>query len=146
METAIQQRRLEKVLGRLIGKICHIYRDDIIIWSALLQEHVANINTILARLRDGGVYANPKKSILFTESVEILGHRVSRMGIEACEKKAGKILDWPVPTSSTETQQFLGLVRYLQQFLPNLAVHCRVLEELTQKQYEKNFPTWTQMH
>jgi hypothetical protein len=107
---------------------------------------VANINTILAKLRDGGVYANPKKSILFTESVEFLGHRVSRMGIEACEKKAERILDWPVPTSSMETWQFLGLVCYLQQFLPNLAIHCHVLEELMQKKYEKNFPAWTQVH
>jgi hypothetical protein len=84
--------------------------------------------------------------VLFTPTVEFLGHRISRSGIEACERKAGRIMDWPVPKSATETRQFLGLVRYLQQFLPKLAVQCRVLEELTHKKYEKNFPNWTQSH
>jgi len=30
---AIQQRRLESALRGYIGKICHVYLDDIIIWS-----------------------------------------------------------------------------------------------------------------
>jgi len=49
-----------------------------------------------------------------------------------------------VPTSVTETRQFLGLVRYLQKFLPNLAEHCHILEQLTHKRFEKEFPIWTQ--
>jgi len=78
--------------------------------------------------------------------VEFLGHRVSLAGIEACDKKADKILDWPVPTSATEVRQFLGLVRYLQKFLPNLAEHCRILEQLTHKRFEREFPPWTQSY
>ena len=53
-------------------------------------------------------------------------------------------MDWPIPTSATETQQFLGLIRYLQKFLPNLAEHCRVLEQLTHKKFDHEFPPWTQ--
>jgi len=141
---AIQQRRLESALREFIGKICHVYLDDIIIWSNSLEEHIKNVNIILAALRKAGVYINAKKTVLFSTSVEFLGHRVSLNGIEACDKKADKILDWPVPTSATETRQFLGLVRYLQKFLPNLAEHCRVLEQLTHKRFDREFPPWTQ--
>ncbi len=141
---AIQQRRLESALRGYIGKICHVYLDDIIIWSNNLNEHINNVDLILSALRKAGVFINAKKSVLFTTDVEFLGHKISQAGIEACEQKAGKIIDWPIPTSSTETRQFLGLVHYLQIFLPDLATHCKVLEELTQKRYEREFPEWTQ--
>jgi len=136
---AIQQRRLESALREFIGKICHVYLDDIIIWSSSLKKHIKNVNIILAALRRAGVYINSKKTVLFSTDVEFLGHRVSLAGIEACNKRVDKILDWPVPTSATETRQFLRLVRYLQKFLPNLAEHCRILEQLTHKKFDRDF-------
>jgi len=111
-----------------------------------LQEHIKNVDIILTALWKAGVFINAKKSILFTTDVEVLGHRISCSGIEACDRKARKILDWPIPRSSTETRQFLGLVCYLHNFLPDLATHCRILEQLTQKRFEQDFPQWTQEH
>jgi len=143
---AIQQHGLENALHGFIGKICHVYLDDIIIWSNNLQEHIKNIHIILAALRKAGIFINAKKSVLFTTNVEFLGHHISLNGIEACDRKAGKILDWPIPTSCTETRQFLGLVRYWHNFLPDLATHCCILEQLTQKCFERDFPPWTQEH
>ena len=40
---AIHQRHVMAALRSLIGKICHIYLDDIVIWSNLLNEHERNI-------------------------------------------------------------------------------------------------------
>ena len=143
---AIQQRRLESALRELIRDICHCFLDDIVGWSGSVADHVQTVHKILLALRKAGVFINPQKTILFATEIEFLGHRISDHGIEACEKKAGRILEWPVPTSTTETRQFLGLVRYLQNFLPKLSVHCRILEALTQKQYNRNFPVWTKIH
>ena len=143
---AIQQRRLESALREHLRRIVHCFLDDIVGWSGSLTEHVANVRTILLALREAGVFINPDKTTLFATQIEFLGHRISDHGIEACEKKADRILDWPIPTSSTEVRQFLGLVRYLQNFLPKLAVHCQILEELTQKRYNHNFPAWTNTH
>src|SRR5271168_4195618 len=50
---------------------------------------------------------------------------------------------WPVPKSSGDVRAFLGIVRYLNAFLPNLAVQSNVLNRLTTKECDKNFPTWT---
>jgi len=36
---AIHQRRMTCTFCHLIGKICHVYLDDIIIWSQTLEEH-----------------------------------------------------------------------------------------------------------
>lgn len=71
-----------------------------------------------------------------------LGHRISQQGIEACPSKVEKILNWPVPKSVTDVRSFLGLVRYIAAFLPNLADHMGILMPLTMKESEKKFPTW----
>ena len=47
---AIHQRRVTAALRTLIGKICHIYLDDIIIWSNSLEEHESNIRAVLQAL------------------------------------------------------------------------------------------------
>ena len=143
---AIQQWWLESALCDLLRDICHCFLDDIIGWSGSLADHIKNVHKLLLALHKAGVFINPEKTTLFATEIEFLGHHISDHNIEACEKKASRILDWPVPTITTETHQFLGLVRYLQNFLPKLSVHCRVLEKLMQKKYNQNFPTWTALH
>ena len=64
-------------------------------------------------------------------------------GIEADAKKADRIVAWPQPKTATDVCAFLGLVRYLSAFLPSLVENTGILTELTTKESEKNFPTWT---
>ena len=95
-------------------------------------------------LKDAKLYVNPDKTNLFCLEIDFLGHHISARGIEADNKKADRILNWPTPKSVTETRGFLGLVRYLADFLPSLAEHTGVLTELTTSVSEKNFPVWTE--
>ena len=107
---AIHQQRVCAALRKYIGVICHVYLDDIIIWSLNIEEHEENVCTILQALKDAKLFVNPKKTKLFCVEVEFLGHKVSAAGIQAGESKAQAVLDWPRPTSGHEVQQFLGLV------------------------------------
>lgn len=52
-------------------------------------------------------------------------------------------MNWPIPKSATESRSFLGLVRYLADFLPSLAEYMGTLTELTMKEAKKKFPAWT---
>ena len=47
---AIHQRYVTSVLRPFIGKICHIYLNDIVIWSDTIEEHIENVKTILNAL------------------------------------------------------------------------------------------------
>ena len=139
---AIHQRRVTAALRELIGKICHIYLDDIVIWSASLDEHERNVRAVLNALRTAKLYVNPDKTHLFCTEIDFLGHHISTRGIEADNKKVDRILNWPQPKSTSEVRGFLGLVRYIAAFLPTLAVHTGVLTELTTKESERIFPPW----
>ena len=58
---SVHQRRVSCALHPLIGKICHIYLDDIIIWSRSIPEHERNILTVLEALRAAKLYS-PRES------------------------------------------------------------------------------------
>jgi hypothetical protein len=92
---AIHQRRVTSALHPYIGKICHIYLDDIIIWSNTVEEHCDNVRTILTALRGSQLYCNPRKTLLFQTEVDFLGHHISARGIEADTKKTDCIMGWP---------------------------------------------------
>jgi hypothetical protein len=46
------QRMMDKVLAPIIGKICHVYQDDIIIFSKTAQQHKQDILTVVELLRE----------------------------------------------------------------------------------------------
>jgi hypothetical protein len=143
---AIHQRRVTNALREYLGKICHIYLDDIIIWSDSIAEHIVNLRKVMEALRKAKLYVNEKKTKLFCYEVHFLGHKISQAGIEADDKKVVKILEWPVPKSSGDVRAFLGLVRYLNAFLPRLAFQSSILSRLTTKECDKKFPLWTNEH
>ena len=143
---AIHQRRVTAALREHIGKICHVYLDDIVIWSSNLEEHARNVRTILEALEKAKLYCNPKKTKLFCTEIHFLGHRISCRGIEPDEGKADRIKHWPTPNSASDVRSFLGLVRYLSAFLPKLAKFTVVLDELTKKECDKDFPGWSDRH
>jgi hypothetical protein len=143
---SIQQRRVTAALREHIGKICHVYLDDIVIWSDNVEEHERHVRIIFDCLKAAGLYCNEKKTKLFQLSIKFLGHKISAKGIEADDSKIEHILHWPTPKSSTNVRAFLGVVRYISQFLPNLAAHTEILHRLTTKAADKCFPGWGPEH
>jgi len=143
---AIHQHHVTAALREYIGKICHIYLNNIVIWSDNITEHTKHIDLIMQALEKAHLYCNPKKCKFFRDEIDFLGHHVSVRGIEPNSSKIDQIMQWPVPKSSTDVRAFLGLVRYIAVFLPRLADHTTVLMPLTTKECCKAFPNWTAEH
>jgi hypothetical protein len=121
-------------LQELISKICHVYLDDIIIWSQTMEEHERNCAAILEVLHKASIYCNQAKSNLFTTELCFL------------PRKTDCIAAWPQPTMATNVRGFLGLTRYVATFLLALAKYTSVLTPLTMKKCDKVFPPWTTEH
>jgi len=138
----IHQRWVTATLRELIGKFCHIYLNDIVIWSNSLEEHKKKLCAVLNTLRTTKLYVNPDKTHLFCTKIDFLGHHISTHSIEADNKKVDRILNWPQPKSTSEVRGFLGLVHYIATFLPSLADHTGILTELTTKESKRKFPPW----
>ncbi len=143
---SIHQRRVTSALQVYLGKICHIYLDDIVICSNTIEKHEQNVHLILRVLQVAKLYVNPKKCKLFCAEIHFLGHKIPQKGIEADEGKADRILQWPRPRSAQEACSFLGLVRYLAVFLPKLVEYTNILGHLTHQDVESHFLIWTDQH
>lgn len=87
------QRCMCSTLRHLISDICHMYLDNIIIWSQTVEEHIINVCCVLDALHAANLFCSPKKTSLFCDSVDFLGHTISMAGIQADASKAKQILD-----------------------------------------------------
>ena len=73
----IHQCRMTATLQELIGKICHIYLDDIVMWSNMVKQHTEHVHLVLSALRKAKLYCNPKKCHFYLLELDFLGHHIS---------------------------------------------------------------------
>jgi hypothetical protein len=120
---SIHQRRVIAALRPFIGKICHVYLDNVIVWSNTIEEHTKHLRIVLWALQMAHLYFNPKKCHFYLLELDFLGHHISARGVEANSSKLERVLQWPVPKNTTDACSFLGLVQYISMYLPKLAEH-----------------------
>jgi hypothetical protein len=73
--------------------------DDILIYLATLEEHIANVRLDLGCPLDNHLYVKAEKCQLHQAAVSFLGYRISQLGVVMEERKVDAIRPWPVPTT-----------------------------------------------
>ena len=127
------QRYMNWVLRDYIGKFYAVYIDDIAIWSDTVEDHAEHVQLVLEKLREAGICASIKKSVLFADEIQFLGQIISSRGVEPAQTKVNKILAARAPTSRFDIKEFFALINYIAQFLPGLSEWSTVLSDLTRK-------------
>ena len=101
------QRLMTSVLQGLIGRIPLAYVDDVIVCFKRRADHIADGQTILDSICDGGLKLKPAKCNLFYEQVLYLGHVISAACITPDPAKLRVLSNWFIPTTVRELQSFL---------------------------------------
>ena len=130
---SIFQRTMEKVLKGLIGVICMVYLDDIVVFSDCEKTHVKNLQTVFDRLNQHGLTLNPKKCVFGLEELKLLGYIINGKGIRADPTKVEAIQQLAHPVDKKGVQSFLGMAGYYRQCIPNYAHVPEPLVALTRK-------------
>jgi hypothetical protein len=73
---SIHQRQVTHALRDLLGRICHIYLDDIIIWSSDMKTQIIYTREVFSALQKANLYINPNKTKLLCTEVDFLGHHI----------------------------------------------------------------------
>ncbi len=115
------QRIMQKVLGDLVGTVCMVYLDDVIIFSRSKDEHARHVRAILDRIGAAGMTLKLAKCKFGLERLDLLGYTVARGSIEPQESKVKAIRDLAPPTTVKEVRSFLGMTGYYHQCLPRYA-------------------------
>ena len=135
------QRLMNLVLAGLQWSSCLVYLDDIIIVGSTFEEHMERSKAVLERLRKAGLKLQPSKCRFFQQEVQYLGHVVSRHGISTDPSKIEKVIQWPIPCSKKEVQQFLGFAGYYRRFIRDFSTTARPLHKLAERSGSFN---WTE--
>lgn len=127
------QRAMNNILSDLIGRCCLVYLDDIIIFGSSLQQHLENLNRVLKRLIDSNLKIQLDKCEFLRKECEFLGHIVTQEGIRPNPNKIEKILNWPIPKSTTQIKGFLGILGYYRKFIRDFAKLTKPLTKCLKK-------------
>jgi hypothetical protein len=106
------QRIMNRVFQEFIGRIVHVYLDNIFIYSNSIDDHEKHLKLVFATLRTNHFYLKKEKCDLYSKSMDCLGHVIDDRGLHADVDKMQRIRDWWEPCSYHDIQRFLGLVQY----------------------------------
>jgi hypothetical protein len=115
---ATYQRAMNLIFHDLLGIIVEVCIDDIVIKSASLNSHLADLRLAFEKMRRYGLKMNPLKCAFGVSAGKFLGFIVHEIGVEIDPKKIELV---QAPTSKKELQRFLGKVNYLRRFICNLS-------------------------
>ena len=104
---------LNTIFADLLDVFIVIYLDDILIYSQDEKEHVTHVSEVLQWLWKNGLYANGKKCLFHSNSVNYLGHLISPDGLKMDPDKVKVIQDWPEPQKVKDIQSFLGFANFI---------------------------------
>ena len=89
------------------------YLDDILILSnGSYEDHLEQVEQVLARLQEAGLKINITKSAFCRQECQYLGYWITRNGIKPVQKKVQAILNIAPPTTKKQLRSFIGMVNY----------------------------------
>ena len=113
------------------------YIDDLLVHGKTDDELLINLRKILMWLRENKVAANPDKTELGLDEVEYVGHVKSSTGTSFTPEKRLQVLDFPLPAMEKALLQFIGLVSYFRDHVPQMTEMVKSLRELVEvKKYK----------
>ncbi|XP_075556534.1 uncharacterized protein LOC142588582 [Dermacentor variabilis] len=96
--------------------------DDILLWGRTKEKQGHHLSLLLARCLENYFKLNLKERTFLQADVRYLGHILSTEGLRLDPGRANEILEMKEPKNSKELQVFLGMMNYVQRFIPNMFV------------------------
>ncbi|KAM1456052.1 hypothetical protein ACFXTO_005338 [Malus domestica] len=89
------QNLMNDLFKPFLRKFVLVFFDDILIYSTSWQQHLVHLKEVLTVLHKNQLYLKKSKCSFGQNSVEYLGHIVSKDGVAADPSKLKAIQEWP---------------------------------------------------
>jgi len=123
-------RTMNAVLKPVLDRCCIVFMDDILVYSATPEQHVADVAAVLDLLTKAGLCCKPSKCRVLQQEVKFLGFIVSGQGVAVDPAKKAAIREWPVPTEQRHVRQFLGMANFYRRFIRRFSHLAKPLNDL----------------
>src|ERR1700730_13569835 len=137
-------RMMNDILRPLIDTCVIVFLDDILIYSATLDQHYKDVSSVFDLLKQNKLYVKMSKCEFFKHEVQFLGHIVGKGSVKMCPDKLDAIRTWPAPTNVHELRSFLGMCGYYRKFVKGFSDIAAPLFDLT-KDDQREY-AWREIH
>ena len=126
-------RLMDRVLAGLHWETCLFYLDDVIVFAATWEEHLARFWQVFERFRHAQLKLGAKKCTFAAKEVSYLGHRVTSESLLPDPTLLKAIREIGTPRNATKVRSFLGLAGYYRRYVKNFATIAGPLHALTRE-------------
>ncbi|GJT34452.1 reverse transcriptase domain-containing protein [Tanacetum coccineum] len=127
------QRCMMAIFYDMIEKTMEVFMDDFLVFGDSFSSCLANLDKMLKRCEDTKLALNWEKSHFMVKEGIVLGHNISRKGIEVDKAKVDVISKLPHPTTVKEIQSFLGHAGFYRRFIKDFSKISRPMTHLLEK-------------
>ena len=127
------QRCMLSIFSDMVERIMEVFMDDITIYGSTFDKCLVNLEVVLNRCIEKDLVLNWEKCHFMVHQGIVLGHIISKEGIEVDKAEVELIVKSPSPTNVKRVRQFLGHTRFYRRFIKDFSKLARPLCELSVK-------------
>ena len=127
------QRCMLSIFSDMVERILEVFMDDITVYGSAFEDCLVNLEVVLNRCIEKDSVLNWEKCHFMVQQGIVLGHIISKEGIEVDKEKVELIVKLPSPTNVKGVRQFLGHIGFYRRFIKDFSKLTRPLCELLVK-------------
>ncbi|RVW88069.1 Retrovirus-related Pol polyprotein from transposon 17.6 [Vitis vinifera] len=127
------QRCMLSIFNDMVERIMEVFMDDITVYGDSYEECLFHLEAVLQRCIEKDLVLNWEKCHFMVQQGIVLGHIISKNGIEVDKVKVELIVKLPPPINVKGIRQFLGHAGFYRRFIKDFSKISKPLCELLVK-------------
>ncbi|KAL6340707.1 hypothetical protein AAG906_014397 [Vitis piasezkii] len=115
------QRCMLSIFSDMVERIMEVFMDDITVYGSSYEECLLHLEAVLQRCIEKDLVLNWEKCHFMVQQGIVLGHIISKKGIEVDKAKVELIVKLPPPTNVKGIRQFLGHAGFYRRFIKDFS-------------------------
>ncbi|GJU80622.1 reverse transcriptase domain-containing protein [Tanacetum coccineum] len=128
------QRCMVAIFHDMIEKTMEVFMDDFSVFGDSFSSCLAHLDKMLQRCEDTNLVLNWEKCHFMVKEGIVLGHKISKNGIEVDRAKVDVIANLPHPTTVKGIRSFLGHAGFYRRFIQDFSKIARPMTHLLEKE------------
>nr|GEY36968.1 reverse transcriptase domain-containing protein [Tanacetum cinerariifolium] len=133
------QRCMMVIFHDMIEKTMEVFMDDFLVFGNSFKTCLSHLEKMLKRCEDTNLCLNWEKSHFMVKEGIVLGHKISKNGIEVDKAKVDVVTKLPHPITVKGIHSFLGYADFYRRFIQDFLKIARPMTRLLEK--AKALPT-----